>query len=117
MKKVIALLGTFGLPFIAFAQQGSLGTVLFKVQAVMNALIPIFITLAVLYFFWGLIQYLKGGVEDHEKGRGMMIWGIITIFVMISVFGLVRFVGQTLSINPEVNPEKIPQVPYSGQNF
>lgn len=108
MKKVIALLGTMGLPFIALAQ--TIQGVLSNISNILNLLTPILITVAVLYFFWGLIEYIRGGTEEKEKGRSTMVWGIIALFVMVSVFGLIQLVGNTLGIR-QGGGVNIPQLP------
>ena len=109
MKKVISLVGTFALPFVALAQTTAI-TVLAKVKEILNLVVPILITLAVIYFFWGLIQYIIGDAAKKEEGRSTMIYGIITIFVMVAVFGLVQLIGTTLSIEPGTGT-KIPILP------
>ena len=96
MKKVISLVGTFALPLIALAQDAN--TVLAKLSQILGLILPILITLAVLWFFWGLITYLMGDVAEKEKGRTTMIYGIITIFVMVAVFGLVQLIATTFGI-------------------
>ncbi len=62
-------------------------------ETVINPLIPILIGLALLTFFYGLYKYLKSGMGDTEdiKGaRSLMLWGVIIIFVMFSVWGFVN---------------------------
>lgn len=66
--------------------EGFLGTVI-------NPLMPILTGLAVLTFFWGLFKYLKSGMGDTEDIKGaksLMLWGVIIIFVMFSVWGFVN---------------------------
>ena len=101
MKKVISLVWTFSLPFTVLAQtSATAGTVLAKLTEIFGLIAPILITLAVLWFFWGLITYLMGDVSEKEKGRTTMIYGIITIFVMVAVFGLVQLIANTFGIAP-----------------
>jgi hypothetical protein len=55
-----------------------------------NALIPLVVALAVLAFLWGIVVYVLADSDSaKEKGRNFMIWGIVGIFVMVSVWGLV----------------------------
>ncbi len=67
---------------------------------VINQLIVVVAGLAVLYFFWGLMKFIfHADSEDAQtEGKNIMKWGIITLFVMTAVWGLVRFVGVALSI-------------------
>lgn len=96
MKKVFAVGSSFILPAIALAQDA--GSVLQTVSNIFGYLVPILISLAVLWFFWGLVEYLRGGGEDKEKGKQTMIYGIIALFVMVSVWGLVGLIGNTFGI-------------------
>ncbi|MCX6755493.1 MAG: hypothetical protein NT068_03055 [Candidatus Nomurabacteria bacterium] len=72
-----------------------------------KSVIPLIISLAVTMFVWGIIQYLVGANEEvkREKGKYFMLWGIIGLMVMISVWGLVRVFGSTIGVQ-----NVIPQV-------
>ncbi len=87
-----------------FTSSGAtLGSLMLYVVGVINsALIPLIFTLATLVFFWGVVQYVINGddAEKKSKGRDFMIWGIIGLSVMISVWGLVGIVTKTFGIKP-----------------
>ncbi|MEK7581754.1 MAG: hypothetical protein AAB488_00260 [Patescibacteria group bacterium] len=117
MKKAISLVGMFALPFVVLAQSitqtgADASSVLGKLATILNSIVPILITLAVIWFFWGLITYLMGDVAEKDKGRTIMIYGVITIFVMVAVFGLVQFIATTFGINVG-GGINIPRVPTS----
>lgn len=97
MKK-IAYLSAAILPSLAFA--ATVGSVLSTIKNILDLLIPIFITLAVLYFFWGLGQYIlnSNDSEKKEEGRNIMIWGILALFVMVSVWGIIGVISNTFGI-------------------
>ena len=65
--------------------------------ALMAKLVPILMGLALLGFFWGIIQFLTNpdNEDKREQGKWFMVWGIIALFVMVSLWGLVRLVGRT----------------------
>ena len=50
----------------------------------------LFFGLAIVYFFYGLASYVTG-VDDKKKieAKTTMIYGILIIFVMTSIFGIV----------------------------
>ena len=58
----------------------------------------IIVSLAVLYFVWGVIKFIKSDGKDKEEGRQVMFWGIVGLFVMICVWGIVGVVKNTLSL-------------------
>ena len=65
----------------------------------LNAAIGLFITLAIVVFFWGLIQYLIGeGAEGKSTGIKIMFYGVLTIFVMVSIWGIIRLLQSTFSV-------------------
>ena len=46
--------------------------------------------------------------EDKETGKQIMIWGIIALFVMVSVWGLVNVLSNTTGIGGAAAPTTIP---------
>lgn len=66
--------------------------------SIINILMPMVVALTVLALMWGLFQYVRGGAEEKEKGKSIMIYGIIAIAVMVSVYGLVRILQNTFGI-------------------
>ena len=65
----------------------------------LSSLLPVLVGFALVVFFWGLIKYMWSAAdssEAHAQGRQLMIWGIIALFVMVSVWGLVEFLQLTL---------------------
>jgi hypothetical protein len=108
-KTAIAASLLWALPFFAFAQSNIQGLV-FQLGVFLNSLIPIVMALTLLIFFWGLFQYVRSAGEGHEQGRNIMIAGIVALFVMVSVWGIVRLVQNTLGVNGEqpINPPSVP---------
>jgi len=112
MKKIV--IGTLLLaPTFVFAQEfDNVRRLIESVRDIIDILIPLVAALALLYFFWGLAKFiLNAGNEDAQKeGKNIMIWGIVALFVIVSVWGLVRFVGSAIGINPNSVDQPIPGV-------
>ena len=54
-----------------------------------------------VYFLIGVFQYIKTSDEKLRKAAGQkMLWGIVGLFVMTSVWGLVNFLSSTTNISP-----------------
>jgi hypothetical protein len=72
------------------------------VGSVVSSLLAVAMALAVAVFFWGLVVFIfkAGDVKSHEEGKNRMIWGVIALVVMFSVWGIIRFVSQDLGITP-----------------
>ncbi len=65
---------------------------------VVKTLIPIVFALILLYFFWGLMKFVmnSGDEEERKKGKQMMIWGVVALFVASSIWGLTTFMGTAI---------------------
>ena len=58
---------------------------------VTNILIPLAFTLALLFFFWGVAKYIWSAGDAKEEGKKIMVWGVIALFVMSSIWGIINF--------------------------
>lgn len=88
--------GVVLVPVLVSAQ--TLLNTLALVSQFLNSLIYLFITLAIVVFFWGLIRYLWDVGEKKSEGLQTMMYGIIAIFVMVSIWGLVRLLQSTFRV-------------------
>ena len=73
---------------------------------ILNRVIPVLIALALVVFFWGLIQYIR----THKNGKDIMIAGLVGLFIMVSVWGIIRIAQNTLGVGGGGSPT-VPQVP------
>ena len=112
MKKVI--LAALALaPVLTFAQElGNLNRILTAFANLVDTAIPIVVGLALLAFFWGLVKFIfaQGNEEAKSEGKKIMLWGLIALFVMVAVWGLVRFIGSALGISDFGGTIPIPSV-------
>lgn len=101
-----AAVAVYVFPMIAFAQQtGGIRNLVREAGGLIQGLIPIVIGLAVLVFLWGVLKYVIASDDaGKEQGRSFMLWGIIALFVMVSVWGLVNILRETLQLNPATPP-------------
>jgi len=97
-----------------FASAGTLGvteTILGSAKSLVTTiLIPLVFTLALLFFFWGVAKYIWSEGQGKEDGRKIMIWGVVALFVMTSVWGLVAFFQTEFNITGSESPMQIPNV-------
>jgi NADH:ubiquinone oxidoreductase subunit 6 (subunit J) len=79
----------------------------FLISDVFEWLVIIIIGLAVIAFLYGVMKYgLSKSDSKREKARGIIVSGIIILFVMVSVWGLVGVISDTLDL-PNNNPGTI----------
>lgn len=98
---ILILVLTLLTPSISYAALGGVRGLLIGVTGLLNLFIRVVFGFAVLFFFWGTGQFiLNAGVEKtRNEGKQKMLWGIIALFVMVSIFGIIRFAGSALGIN------------------
>jgi len=109
----LVLLMVAFIPMLASASGHGVGGVLLKISELLNQVIPILITLAIIYFIWGVIQYVTAKDEEKQaEARKTIVSGIIGIFVIVSIWGLVSLVGRTFGIGSGLDTSLgIPCVP------
>lgn len=68
---------------------------------IVDVLLPLVITLGVLAFFWGIVQFILHADEPKARaiGKSFMIWGVIMVFVMISTLGLIELLGSLFGVD------------------
>ena len=75
-------------------------------EHIINPLIVLLFTGALIMFVIGLYNFFHNKSESNiEQGKQHILWGVFGMAVMISVFGIMRFITGTLGIN-DVNPEQ-----------
>lgn len=71
-------------------------------QVIINPIIMLLFAVAVLVFLYGVFLYVKD--SDSEDGRATgkqhIIWGIFGMFIMISVFGILNLVMNSIGVSP-----------------
>jgi uncharacterized membrane protein YidH (DUF202 family) len=110
MKKALIVAGFYmAMPFLALAQTDpgsvtSVTTLYQKILYFLNLAVPLAIAIAVVIFIYGVLKYVTAGEdEDKSKARNFMIWGIVAIFVMVSVWGLVNILKNTFGLQNNVS--------------
>ena len=76
-----------------------------------SAIIPLIFTIAVVSFIWGVVQFFIINADEEgkrEQGKQFMIWGVIALAVMLSVWGLVGVLGSTFNVSTSVLPKVTP---------
>jgi hypothetical protein len=119
--KAILFITLMVLPALAFAQAsavisglGQVGTIITALtQNVVRAISTLFATAAMVVFFYGVVQYIWGirsGDESKIKdGNKFLRWGLVALFVMFSVWGIVIYVQRIFGIE-NYNTIVIPQI-------
>jgi hypothetical protein len=102
-RKTIITISSISLPVGVFAQfDPSTATTLFdSIRDVINTrLIPVFIALALMYTIYSVVQFIaaQDDTQKREEKKQQIFWGIIGLFVITSIWGLVAVVGNSFGL-------------------
>lgn len=104
--------GFAAMPFLASAQT-TFTTILSTIGGLINQIIPILIAGALAYFIYGVIKFvISTDADDKEAARKVVVQGVIGLFVIVSVWGLVGVVQSTFGVGTgsSLNASQIPGV-------
>jgi hypothetical protein len=96
-------------PVGSFAQGGGLGFgyILGNFLWILNFLVYIILALAVVYFLWGLFKYVTVKDSDgRDEAVKTITYGIIILFVMVSLWSLVAILGRTFGLSRSGPPRE-----------
>ncbi|MBP9715353.1 MAG: hypothetical protein KBD52_02595 [Candidatus Pacebacteria bacterium] len=80
-------------------------------KLIVNPLIGLMFAVALAYFLYGITEFLMN-TENEEKrtaGKSHMLWGIIGLFIMFAVWGLLNLIINTFDlkgVHPDSNTVK-----------
>ena len=71
-----------------------------------NKIIYLLISLALVGFMWGVVKFLFSGSNENARseGRKFMLYGILILFVMTSMWSIVYIMKDFLGVNVSGNP-------------
>ncbi len=103
-SKLIAIAYTVFFSFdIAFAYGQSFKDFIYNtiIGKILTPVTGIVISLIILYFFFNSATYLfkaNKSAEERKKIMESLMWSVIVLFILLSVWGIVRMIAGTLSI-------------------
>jgi hypothetical protein len=107
------------LPFLAFAQYnfngGYFQSILTFIQGIMNVIFPILTIVALVIFFYELIMFIKASPDEKTKRRPGVIWSVVALFVLLSIFGIIRILQNITGVSngpAGINSSNIPSVQF-----
>lgn len=106
MKKVVKIVAVslWALPFMAFAQAnvGYVSNFIDDAKGLLDQTVVFLIALAIVWFIFNVIRFTMSTDEDGKtKARSQMIWGIIAIAVIVSIWGLVGLLQGVFGVSTQ----------------
>ena len=67
-------------------------------REIVNPTLEVVFMAGLVVFMWGLVEFLWHSDSDQgkEKGKAHMLWGVIGMFIMVSAFGLLTLIINTI---------------------
>ncbi len=95
-------------PAITFAASGTIGDIIQKFQDWAFLIINFLLVLATLVFLWGIIKYVSAGGDAAKvkEARSYILWGIIGLAIMGSVWALATFLRKSFGVEENTNIPK-----------
>ncbi|MBM2817933.1 MAG: protein of unknown function with transrane region [Parcubacteria group bacterium] len=111
MKKIISIVSLYALPIFAFADVTDANSLFSTAQDILKKILPLIISVAVIYFVYNAFSYMIAADEEKKgEAKSKMIYGIIALFVMVSVWGLVGILSGTFGFST-TNAPTLPGLP------
>lgn len=111
MKKAILgfLLATPGFA-LAAGDLSNVNVLATGIGTIVSTLVPIVMVLAVLVFFWGLVKYIASASDEAAKegGKTLMIWGMVALFIMVALWGILGWVQDNLGLTGTIDAGTAP---------
>jgi uncharacterized membrane-anchored protein len=95
-------------------------SIISAVHNFLGMLVPVIISAAVVALLYGIAMYIlktgSGDEKGYEQGVRVMLWGIIALFVMVSVWGFVAILQDMFFGGASVRPGVPPNIPFLPTN-
>ena len=81
------------------------GFITFLVLGFIKPAMWLIMSLAVVYFLWSIAQVIlhSDSMDQREELKKRATWGIVALFVMTSMWGLVNILVNTFQPSPTLN--------------
>ncbi len=75
---------------------------------VLDAALPVLAALALAAFIWNGAMFILRSDDDRARmdGKKGMLWGVIALFVLVSVWGIVQLLQGILDVSPSAGVQK-----------
>ena len=123
-NKILISIASVFAPFSVFAQTVTSGSLCGPIKysqslqsylceaytLVGRYLIPLLTLAASGWFMWNAIMLIRNATNEKLRGeyKNAMMWGLLALFVMVSVWGIIAIMGGIVGTNTSV----IPQIRY-----
>jgi hypothetical protein len=92
--------GMLFLPLVASAAPRTFRELACQVAELLDTATFVLILFGLVVYFWGIAVNIPhfGEEKGGEKRQGFFIWGIVILFVMVSIWGIIQLLQATLGV-------------------
>lgn len=84
-------------PLVVFAEAPrTFAALVSEIISILDAATVTLVILGVVIYLWGMSVNILKFEDDPDKRKAYFFWGIIVLFVMFSLWGIVAILGNTL---------------------
>jgi len=78
-----------------FDSNSTIASVVQDVISLINLCVGVLVALALVVFFWGLVKYIyhSDDAKARQEGSKSILWGLIALFVLFSLFGILQLLN------------------------
>lgn len=71
------------------------------VTFIITPLVTALFFFALLIFVWGMFGLIAHGddAESRKTGQNHILWGVVGMAIMVSVYGIIRVIGATVGVD------------------
>lgn len=98
MKRTLSLIPLLAAaaPAVALAAPRTWSELVGALVTIMNSGVAILVSLAIVFYFYGVTSNILKFENDPERRKAYFFWGLIALVVMVSVWGILRILENTL---------------------
>jgi hypothetical protein len=111
MKKIFFII-TLLFPAIIHAQAlstiSNVNNLATRLAGIGNIITYLLVSLAVIYVVWNIVQYFIHGDGDRTEAGMNILWGIVGLFIIVSLWGLVNILVNTFYTDSNIPRNRFP---------
>ncbi|MEK7068816.1 MAG: hypothetical protein AAB947_00370 [Patescibacteria group bacterium] len=100
------LLSYLFFPTHALAVASTFQELAFDIVDIIDAATVALVVFALVVYFWGIAVNIPhfGGEKGGEKQKAFFFWGLLVLFVMVSIWGIIQLLQNSLFSDNSFNP-------------
>ncbi|KKU79317.1 MAG: hypothetical protein UY04_C0012G0029 [Parcubacteria group bacterium GW2011_GWA2_47_7] len=100
-KNYLICIASLLAPCSAFAAAGDIFALQGLILSLLQDLGGLFFMLATVFFIWAVVKFIMNANDaaEREKGKKYIVWGIIALVVLVSLWAIVGFIIDTLGVS------------------